>query len=89
MSIYLGNLSVEQIEEQHEITLSDEDRKWLKEHRQENVSVPLAKDRWHCFDIPRLILADSDEFRREIYNRLEKYPFKGQIGIGVQFPEEL
>lgn len=83
MNIYLGNLSVEQIEKEYQVQFSEEDKAWLKEHRQENVSIKLGADKWHCFDIPRIIAVGSADFRQEIFDRLKNYAFKGQIGIGV------
>lgn len=83
MNIYLGNLSVEQIEKDYQVQFSEEDRAWLKEHRQEKVNVSLGADKWHCYDIPRLFAVGSTEFRQELFNRLKNYAFKGQIGIGV------
>lgn len=47
------------------------------------MSIPLEKDKWHCFDMPRIIATGSEEFRDELYHRLKNYSFKGQIGIGV------
>lgn len=35
MNIYLGNLSIEQIEREYGVTFSDEDKQWLKEHHQD------------------------------------------------------
>lgn len=32
--IYLGNLSVEQIEKEYCVSFSEEDKKWLLEHHQ-------------------------------------------------------
>lgn len=83
MNIYLGNLSIEQIEREYQVQFSEEDRTWLKEHRQTNVSIVLGADKWHCFDFPRIIAVGSADFRQEIFDRLKNYAFKGQIGIGV------
>lgn len=67
MSIYLGNLSIEQIEKRTGITLTDEDRDYLKKHRQEAVNnTPLEVGKWHCFDIPFMIMA-SDKATAELY----------------------
>lgn len=57
MGIMLGNLSVKDIETRLGITLSAEDVAVLQEKRQENVSVPLASGKWHCFDIPFMFMA--------------------------------
>lgn len=35
MNIYLGNLSIEQIEREYGVAFSDEDKQWLKEHHQD------------------------------------------------------
>ena len=81
--IYLGNLSIEQIEREYEVIFSEEDRKWLSEHHQDKAD-DIGKDKWHFFDIPRIIVVGRYEFRNEIYDRLIKYSFKGQFGIGVE-----
>lgn len=81
--IYLGNLLIEQIEREYCVLFSEEDKKWLLEHHQ-NKADNIGKDKWHFFDIPRIIVVGSYEFRNEIYNRLIKYSFKGQFGIGVE-----
>lgn len=84
MNIYLGNLSVEQIERDYGVEFSQEDKNWLKEHRRQAVnSIPLGKDKWHCYDIPRIFAVGSKEFAHELFNRLKNYEFKGQIEIGV------
>ena len=81
--IYLGNLSIEQIEKEYGVIFSEEDRQWLSEHHQDKAD-NIRKDKWHFFDIPRIIVVGSYEFRNEIYDRLIKYSFKGQFGIGVE-----
>lgn len=81
--IYLGNLLIEQIEREYCVLFSEEDKKWLLEHHQ-NKADNIGKDKWHFFDMPRIIVVGSYEFRNEIYNRLIKYSFKGQFGIGVE-----
>lgn len=83
MNIYLGNLSIEQIEREYQVQFSEEDKTWLKEHRQANVSIVLGADKWHCFDFPRVIAVGSSVFRQELFDRLKKYEFKGKIGIEV------
>ena len=50
MGIYLGNLSIEQMETRLGIKLTEDEKKQLWGHQ------PLAKLKnktdWHCFDIP-------------------------------------
>ncbi len=81
--IYLGNLSVEQIEREYDVVFSEEDKQWLNEHHQDNAD-NIRKDKYHFFDIPRIIVAGSAEFAKELYNRLTKYQFNGQFRIGVE-----
>ena len=81
--IYLGNLSIDQIERECHVSFSEEDKKWLFEHHQDKAE-DIEKDKWHFFDIPRIIIVGSQEFRQELYNRLIKYEFQGQFGIGVE-----
>ena len=65
--IYLGNLSVKQIEERTGITLSDADREYMNTHRQEDVyDKALEEGKWHCFDIPFMIKT-HDKKTADIY----------------------
>ena len=67
MSIFLGNLSVEQIEERTGIILTDEHREYMKAHRQEVVyDTPLVDGKWHGFDIPFMLMT-SDKKTAEMY----------------------
>jgi hypothetical protein len=81
--IYLGNLSIEQIEREYCVLFSEEDKKWLLEHHQDKAE-KIESDKWHFFDIPRVVIVGSQEFGRELYNRLTKYKFVGQFRIGVE-----
>ena len=82
MGIRLGNLTVKEIEERCEIVLSEEDRHFLEQSRQENVSIPIEANKWHCFDMPFLVCCGSKTFATVIYERLRNYEIKGQLGIG-------
>ena len=81
--IYLGNLSIEQIEREYCVLFTEEDKKWLLEHHQDKAE-KIESDKWHFFDIPRVVIVGSQEFGRELYNRLTKYKFVGQFRIGVE-----
>lgn len=80
MTIYLGNLSVEQIEKDYSVTFADADKQWLEKHHQPEAN-NIQSDKWHFFDIPRIMMAGSKEFALEIYNVFKKYSFKGQFGL--------
>ena len=59
MSIMLGNLTVEEMENRLGITLSDEHRQVFNGSRQERVNdTPLEYGCWHCFDIPFILVCD-------------------------------
>lgn len=81
MVIYLGNLTIEQIEKEYSVKFSEEDKQWLSEHHQDQAS-GIEKDKWHFFDIPRIMVVGSKEFMQELYDRLMKYTFIGQFGLG-------
>lgn len=83
MNIYLGNLSIGQIESEYSVVFTDEDKQWLKEHHQDEAS-NIQSDKWHFFDIPRVMMAGSYEFAKEINDRFEKYCFQGQFFIGIE-----
>ena len=80
MNIYLGNLSIEQIEREYSVVFAEEDKQWLQEHHQDEAS-NMQSDEWHFFDIPRIMMAGSNEFAKEIYDRFIKYSFQGQFRI--------
>lgn len=80
MNIYLGNLSIEQIEREYSVMFTEEDKQWLQEHHQDEAS-NMQSDKWHFFDIPRIMMTGSNEFAKEIYDRFIKYSFQGQFRI--------
>lgn len=85
MGIYLGNLSVNQIEERLNIILTDMERDNLSKMRESNASnIPPGK--WHCFDIPFMILCGSTETAIIVRDMLAPYSdkMKCEIKIGIQ-----
>ena len=48
MNIYLGNLSIEQIEREYSVVFTEEDKKWLQEHHQDEAS-NIQSGKWHFF----------------------------------------
>lgn len=83
MNIFLGNLSIKQIEREYSVAFTDEDKQWLQEHHQDEAS-NIQSDKWHFFDIPRVTMTGSHECAKEIYDRFEKYSFEGQFWIGIE-----
>ena len=52
MNIQLGNLSLEEIQREVGVEFPKEFLEYMGDKRQENVSVPIGKDKWHCFHMP-------------------------------------
>lgn len=91
MGIYLGNLSVEQIEKRTGITLSKEHRDYMKEHRQEAVNdTPIADGAWHGFDIPFMIMTSNKataEYYRDMLSSYDWSNCKEALQIGFERSE--
>lgn len=74
MNIFLGNLSVSQIESRTGITLSDSDREYMNANRQEKVNdTKLETGKWHCFDMPFMIMTHDKQTATAYKDMLMKY----------------
>ena len=86
MSIYLGNLTPEQIESRLGIELTAEDKELLKKtHQPEVNNVPIASGKWHCFDLPFMIMTSDVKTARmfvDIFRKYEPSKFKECLQIG-------
>lgn len=80
--IYLGNLTVKEVEDKHSFTLSDEHRATLESMRQDKAE-NIKSDKFHIFDIPRVIACGSKYTAIKVYDILKQYSIKGHIEIGV------
>ena len=82
--VMLGNLSVQRIEERLGIELTDEERAFLSSTRQE-IANNIAKDKWHCFDIPFVMVCGSQETAMKVCEILRPYESKmtGTIRIVI------
>ena len=72
MSIFLGNLSVKQIEERTGIIISEEDRAKLNEMRQEKAE-NIAPGKWHCFDLPFMLVCGDKPTAEKVVKILSAY----------------
>lgn len=85
MKIYLGNLTINQLEYRCGCKFEKEDYEWLKEHRQDNADIKV-KDKFHIFDMPFMIQAGED-ISNDLINLLTKYndkkTFNERLQIGV------
>ena len=84
MSICLGNLSVEEIQKRLGITLTESEQNKLSSKRQE-VATNIARDKWHCFDLPFTIACGSYDTAVFVKDILEPYAkeMKTQVQISI------
>lgn len=80
----LGNLTINQIENELGIEFTDEHKKLLTETHQDKVNIPLEKGKWHCFYLPFYFVCSDKEMAEqwvEIFKSYDVSKFKTQIGI--------
>lgn len=87
MSIYLGNLSIQEFENRAGITLTEDERKLFIEMREQVCDKVEGKKAIHIYDIPFCIECGNKEARSEVIRILTPYSYKLkeplQIGGGV------
>ena len=80
MSIYLGDLMPEQIERRLGIELSEEDKSILIGSHQAKVNnTPMEHGKWHCFDLPFMLMTRDVEtaiFFRDLFMKYDASTFK-------------
>ena len=72
MGIMLGNLTVRQIEDRTGIKFSDKDVAELNKMRQEKAE-NIESGKWHCFDLPFMIVCGDKTTAEKILNMLNVY----------------
>lgn len=72
MDIALGNVSISEFIKRTGYNISDEDRKILEQHRQDNATVDPFSDKFHIFDMPFSIYV-TDSFKDKLIEILTKY----------------
>lgn len=84
MNVYLGNLTVEQIQERVGTVFEPEDIERLKKTYSDDATVA-GKDVWHCFDIPFAIVCGSRETAENVVGILKNYAgnFTRRVAIEV------
>lgn len=65
MSIYLGNLSPEQIERRYGFSFTDDERKRLRELWHHNADFAGGDTGWHMFDMPEFMFVSDGPIGRE------------------------
>jgi hypothetical protein len=86
MGIMLGNLTIEEFGKRSGVVFSEEDKKFLGEHRV-NHATAIPKDGFHIFDIPYSVMCGSGEFARELYGVLSKYDFSHSPKLSINRAE--
>jgi len=81
----LGNLSINEIEKRMGVVMPDDTKEFMaKSHqsRAENISA----GKWHCFDIPFVLLCGDVETAQNIYDGIKHLSsdIKCQLQISIQ-----
>ena len=79
MGIMLGNQSPMQIAQRLRITLSEEHKKMLMDSWQQKAE-DIADDKWHCFDIPFMMVCGSKATAERLRDLFMEYDLsKGEL----------
>lgn len=72
MSIYLGNLTIEQFKERTGYLLTEKDSFWLNDHLQQIADIKYGSEKFHIFDLPFSIHCD-ETIINDLMSILRKY----------------
>jgi len=70
MSIYLGNLNIDEIEKRAGVDFPEELRDYMKPRKQESAN-DVKQGEWHCFDIPFVLVCGDMDTATEIHSHLK------------------
>lgn len=70
MSIYLGNMSIDEMEKRTGVDFPQELRYYMKPRRQQSAS-NIKPGEWHCFDIPFVLVCGDMETATDIHEHLK------------------
>ena len=84
MNIFLGNLTIAEIEKRAGVTFPDELKTFMQENYQAKAS-DIEKGKWHCFDIPFFMACGDYDTAKFIHGHLSSMSsqFKESMQIGV------
>jgi len=84
MSIYLGNLSINEMEKRSGVEFPQELRDYMEPRRQQSAS-NIKQGMWHCFDIPFMLVCGDMETATEIHRNLKRFgsDFKEPLQISI------
>jgi hypothetical protein len=78
----LGNLGMDEIEERLGIVFPSEIKQFMENNRQMDAS-NIQKGKWHCFDIPFIIVFGDIETGKKVYEALK--PFASECKKALEF----
>lgn len=80
MLIFLGNLTIDEIENRLGIKLSEEHRAELQRTHQDKVNdTSLGDGCWHCYDAPFMLMCDVKETAVKFRNIFSQYKFTKSV----------
>lgn len=84
MSLYLGNLSIEDMERRIGIDFTEELKEYMVPRKQEKAS-NIKKGKRHCYDIPFVLICGDMETATEIHKQLKDFSsdFKEPLQIAL------
>lgn len=91
--MFLGNLSITDLERRTGWIFSESDRKWLESHRQDNATVKFDSEMFHIFDLPFTITV-AEGIKDNLIKMLTKYNDKQaskevvQIAVVIESDKE-
>lgn len=82
--VMLGNLSVQDIETRLAVQFPDDVREFMQDNHQQKAE-SIAAGKWHCFDIPFILVCGDMETAQRIYDGIKHLSseMKQQMQIGV------
>lgn len=83
--IYLGDLTIEQMESRSGVVFPEELKVFMKDrHQPEATGIKAGK--WHCFDLPFMLVCGDMKTAQQIYDHLSPMAasFSEPLQIGVQ-----
>lgn len=81
--MFLGNLSIADLERRTGWIFSESDRKWLESHRQDNATVKFDSEKFHIFDLSFTIVV-AEGIKDNLIKMLTKYNDKQVSKEAVQ-----
>lgn len=84
MSIFLGNLTIDDMENRTGVKFPVELREMLEQSHQDEAS-NVAEGKWHCFDIPFFMVCGGRPMAQRVYDLLkaDAGKFKQPLQIGL------